>query len=118
MGKSHRQRSRVIEFDKKEEMMRFILLYRDRFIPYSDDTIRCESYVEDFDYGWKEGNKQKRTRGHHNEHIIKMMEQGYLIKDKTLRVNLLPEDWSFIKDSLSLEYLGIRGRKIYRYVSV
>ena len=46
MGKAHSNKGRYFEFKDSDEMYRFILMYKDLFVPYSEDVIRSEARVK------------------------------------------------------------------------
>ena len=99
MGKAHSNRGYRLRFKDRAAMNRFILMYRDLFVPYSEDKIRCRSYVRDTpNYRTKNGNL--RSKGHHDENIINMLRCGYdmcTFGDETLlTVNMYPEDFNSI----------------------
>ena len=116
MGKDHRTRSRFIEFNKKEEMMRFILMYRDLFVPYSDYTIDYESYVQDIPT-YKTNSGKLMSKGHHDNNVINMMKEGYRIQNNMVKINILPEDWRKIEETGLYEKERVR-RGSFKYVYV
>ena len=89
-------KSRRMEFKNSGDMTRFILLYKDLFVPYSEATIVQEDYVADHVYH-TEG-KQITTRGHHDENVAAMMRQGYRIfNNNMMKVNMEAKDFDEIK---------------------
>lgn len=116
MSKSHRNTTKVLEFNNKEDMIRFIVLYRDLFVPYSDDKIRCASYVQDIPTYWTI-NGNLMSRGHHDDNIVRMMKDGYRIQNNILKINILPEDWRKIESVGVFEKTKV-ARARYKYVYV
>lgn len=106
-------KSKILEFDSRNSMLRFILLYRDLFVPYSDDVIRCKSYVQDIPtYKTKNGNLY--SRGHHDNCIIAMMEQGYrIVNNNILEIHMNSDDFKICEEMF--EKINIQRGK-YKYV--
>ncbi len=107
MGKSHRNKGMYFKFGDMDTLKRFINLYGDLFVPYSEQTVQCESYVAEFK-SWKPENKQPYTRGYHDEQVMEELRNGYKInpfKDDELliRVNLFPEALKEILKSMCFE---------------
>ena len=117
MGKAHSNKGRYFVFKDRTEMYRFILLYRDLFVPYGEDRIRCRSYVQDVPtYKTKSGNLM--SKGHHDDNIRKMLEQGYdILSDTTVIVNLIPEGMNQILEGGCFEKVKV-GKCRFNYVYV
>lgn len=117
MGKAHSNKGRYFEFEDRAAMNRFILLYRDLFVPYGEYKIRCRSYVQDTPtYKTKAGNLM--SKGHHDDNIRKMLEQGYdICNDNLILVNLTPEGMNTILKGgvFKKESFG-RNRSKYVYI--
>lgn len=117
MSRAHSNKGRYFVFGNREEMNRFILLYRDLFTPYGEDRIRCRSYVQDVPtYKTKNGNLM--SKGHHDDNIVKMLEQGYdITSDRSLIANLTPDSMNAILEGgcFKKESFG-RNRSRYVYV--
>lgn len=120
MGRAHSNRGYSLRFKDFNDMSRFILLYQDLFVPYSDDKKRCRSYVQDTPtYKTKAGNLY--SKGHHDENIIKMLDAGYDWSKRNdiywLKVNMYPEDFKSIpKDDFVKTRFRPRGVIVYDYV--
>ena len=84
------------------------------FVPYGEDRIRCRSYVQDVPtYRTKNGNF--RSKGHHDENIAKMLEQGYdILSDNLVLVNLTPEGMNTILEGGCFRKKKFRSN-MYRY---
>lgn len=102
MSKAHSNKGRFFEFGDKAAMDRFILLYRDLFVPYSEDTIKYEARVRDTPVT-RSKNGNFYSHGHIDENRRKMLEQGYFIKGNTIRCNLTPEGMYQIWESGSFK---------------
>jgi len=88
-----RNNSRYFRFENKIEAMRFVKVYRDLFVPYSDYICECEV----------------------NEHIKWMLKRGFRITDNNVKVNICPEDLRTILDSGSFVKEKIR-KNVYEYI--
>lgn len=107
MAKGHTNRSRRFKFEDRNTMLKFILLYKDMFVPYSEDYIRCRSYVRTSPttIGPKGG---FMSRGYHDDNIVKMLEQGYDIEGEWIKCNLEREDFDKILETGCFEKVRIQ----------
>lgn len=113
--KGHTHRSKVFKFKNRGEMLRFILLYRDLFVPYSEDYKRYKSYVQEGPT-WHTASGGLMSRGHHDENIIKMLEGGYeIIDNETLKINIEKNDLEeILKYGNYKKEKVMTGRYMYR----
>lgn len=111
MTKGHTNRSRRFKFENRDTMLRFILLYKDLFVPYSEDYILCRSYVKTTPT--TRGPKGKFiSRGYHDENIVKMLEQGYDIRGEWIKVNLEKDSFDEILKYGNFEKVRIQRGQI------
>ena len=121
MSKAHSNKGRVFVFKSQDNMLRFILLYKDLFTPYSEYVCDYESinlsghfvnnyentykiWIKDDNYGEKDSNKRK------------MLEQGYRIFDNNMiRVNLTPDSLDKILGSNMFEKIRVQRGRFYYY---
>ena len=117
MGSINRNRnnSRYFRFSNFDDLARFIILYKDMFVPYSDYICKTEPVNRDGEV--INGHFVKSDNyGKVDENMEWMLEQGYRIYDdfKTVKVNLFPEDLEKILSSCSFNKVKER-RNVYYY---
>lgn len=92
-----RQNSRLFKFNTNDEALKFVLLYKDLFVPYSEYVCNYEPKNRD---GEVINGRFVRSKnyGVTNENVKRMLEQGYRIYDdmKTVKVNIVPENLDMI----------------------
>lgn len=105
-------RTYKIEFNNSGSMGRFILLYNDLFVPFSESTIaQCNYSKEYYDRKIKRGHKIPR-----DDNKTIMMRKGYIIdSNNMLRIHVEPEDFKRIKEVIKLKKENIRPNSI-KYV--
>ena len=47
MSMSTTARTMIFEFKNREQVCRFILMYRDLFVPYAEETINCKRKMDE-----------------------------------------------------------------------
>lgn len=87
-------RTRRMKFKDSASMNRFLLMYMDLFVPYSEATIIQKNYVADGKCRDKNGHQTIRSYGHHDENVSTMMRKGYRIYDNE-RVDIHIEGINF-----------------------
>lgn len=91
-------RTRRMKFKDSGSMFRFLLMYMDVFVPYSEATIIQANYVSDGKCRDRKGNITKRSYGHHDENVTNMMRKGYRIYDsKRVDIHIEAEDFKSIE---------------------
>jgi len=105
-----------MEFENSESMERFLMLYKDLFKPWSEDTIKTMDYIPDRKYvkDHDDGHRSIWTKGHHDDGIAKTCREGYLIvNDNTVRIHIEPADFKQIETNF--KKVKIRPN-MYKYV--
>lgn len=87
-----------MKFKDSGSMNRFLLLYMDIFVPYSEATIVQANYVSDGKCRDRKGNITKRSYGHHDENVTNMMRKGYRVYDnERVDVHVEPDDFKVME---------------------
>lgn len=106
-------RSYYIDFNNKEEMYRFILLFRDLFTSWCEGSMKEDCY----DYDWTKFKGQEGFKTW-NQNRYNMMKEGYIISGNKLTIHLRPDDFkNNIKYLLDKGTVDRQHRRTYRYVS-
>lgn len=113
MGKAHGNKGYVFEFSKRNDLLNFVLLYKDLFVPYSYDTIKDQG-SDTIETHRTAGGNLYSTR-ELNDNRVAMMEQGYIINGNTIKVNLKKEGRNEILESGLFDKVQIR-RCYFKYV--
>lgn len=74
-------RTRKMKFKDSGSMFRFLLMYMDLLVPYSEATIIQANYVGGKGYFNERHNWVTTEHGKHDENITNMMRKGYRIYD-------------------------------------
>ena len=89
------QKIRYIKFDNQEQMNKFIIMYKDMFIPYSDYTDRV-----------------KLAKKQNDILLYNQFKEGYSIEDTLidhlLRIQISIENWNYIVKYLNLKEHSFR----------
>lgn len=110
-----RQNSRLFKFNTNDELLKFVLLYKDLFVPYSDYVCKNEPINRDGEV--INGHfVRSENYGLVDKNIKRMLEKGYRIYDdmKTLKVNIVPENLKLILCSNCFEKIKFK-RNVYCY---
>ena len=107
--------SRLFRFKHSDELLKFVLMYKDLFVPYSDYIQNYESVNRD---GEVVNGRFVRSEnyGRRDENMKWMLANGYRIYDdmRTVKVNVTPESLDEILSSGSFEKIKER-RNVYSY---
>ena len=94
MGLSHKNFGYCFVIKDFEKFARFLNMYEDLFVPYTEVSINCMTYAHE-----KEERELMR-RGMRTRH-------GYMV------INLYPEDFKMIKESLDLKLVNLNPNRRY-----
>ena len=108
-SRAHGNKGYVFKFNNRDELLKFVLMYKDLFVPYSDYMIKTDARVTTRTYRTKNGTGRLTSDGYIDDNVAKMMEQGYKIYDgNNIRVNLKKEGFDEIISSGLFEKFRVR----------
>ena len=106
--------TRKMKFKNSGSMNRFLLLYMDLFVPYSEATIVQANYTGSKGYFNEKHNFCITERGEHDENISSMMRKGYkIISNELVDIHIEPENFRQIENLFKKEQWN---RNRYWYV--
>lgn len=107
--KAHGNKGYKFEFNNRDELLKFVLMYKDLFVPYSDYMIQTGARITIRTYRSRNGIGKLRSDGYVDDNIVKMMEQGYKISGNIIAVNLKKEGFKEILSSGLFEKIRVRS---------
>ncbi len=99
-------------FKTKEQRCKFILLYKDLFVPYSDKSDRIINAIKS-----KDDASLKQLREGYCLNQIYFNITSHDIEGYELLINIEPDNWHYICDMLKLKRHNV-GYRYYKYWSL